>query len=67
MSFALIRRYFVINKNTSIMHVHGMCQQTKSRDIPIRLFESVEDITNFSKKELRLCKICEKAISLQKD
>ena len=62
MSSKLIPRYFVINKNTSVMHVHGLCQQTKPRDIPIRLFESPKQVSEYAQRDLRLCRVCRKAL-----
>lgn len=63
MSLDLNHRYFVINKTTSIMHIHGLCQHTKPRDIAIRLFESAEQVSAFVNKPLRLCKACQKALT----
>ena len=53
-------RYFVINKNTDVMHIYGFCQQTKPRTVPIRLFDTVEELEAYAGRKLRLCKDCAK-------
>lgn len=53
-------RYFVINLQTDIMHIYGCCHQTKAREIPLRLFEDLEQLQQYAGKPLRLCAICEK-------
>lgn len=55
-------RYFVINSHTRIMHIHGFCQQTKPRSIPIRLFDSPEELERYAGRPLCLCKACEKEL-----
>ena len=55
-------RYFVINNHTDIMHIHGFCQQTKPRSVPIRLFDSVEELEQYAGRPLCLCKACEKSL-----
>lgn len=52
-------RYFVINNKTDVMHIFGFCQQTKKRSIPIRLFDSVEELEKHAGRPLRLCRTCE--------
>ena len=37
-------RYFVINAKTSTMHIYGCCQQTKVRNVPIRLFDTPQEL-----------------------
>lgn len=59
-------RYFVINKKTDIMHIYGFCQQTKSRSIPIRLFDSTTELERHSGKALTLCKACRKELDTVK-
>ena len=54
-------RYFVINKKTPTMHVYGYCQQTKPRNIPIRLFDSQQELEAYAGRKLTLCRRCEKA------
>ena len=51
-------RYFVINNKTEIMHIFGFCQQTKKRSIPIRLFDSKEELAEYAGRPLCLCRIC---------
>lgn len=53
-------RYFVINEKTSIMHIYGCCQQTKPRSIPIRLFDTQEELEAYAARSLQLCKACAK-------
>ena len=55
-------RYFIINAKTDIMHIQGFCEHTKPRKIPIRLFESREELETYAGRELRLCKACEKQL-----
>lgn len=51
-------RYFVLNSRTSTMHIHGFCQQTKVRDVPIRLFDSQLELETYAGRPLQLCKDC---------
>lgn len=53
-------RYFIINAKTDIMHIQGLCQQTKPRKIPIRLFEDPAELEEYAGRKFRLCKACEK-------
>lgn len=53
-------RYFIINSNTRIMHIHGFCQQTKPRTVPIRLFDTPEELERYAGRKLCLCKACRK-------
>lgn len=53
-------RYFIINTKTDVMHIHGFCEHTKPRKVPIRLFESQTDLENYVGRTLRLCKTCQK-------
>ncbi len=53
-------RYFIINPQTSVMHIHGLCQQTKPRAVPIRLFDDVKALEVYAGRPLRLCKACRK-------
>ena len=59
-------RYFVINGKTDIMHIYGGCQQTKVRKIPIRLFDTPQELENYAGRTLRLCENCRKKISENK-
>ena len=54
-------RYFVINEKTNIMHIYGCCQQTKPRRIPIRLFDTRQELEAYAGRPLQLCKACVKA------
>ena len=56
-------RYFVVNKNSYVMHVHGICHQTKPRDVAIRLFESPEELSVYTGRKLRLCEVCKKELN----
>ena len=53
-------RFFVINLQTNVMHIYGYCQQTKAREIPLRLFEDVQQLQQYAGKPLRMCAVCEK-------
>ena len=59
-------RYFVINNKTDIMHIYGGCQQTKVRKIPIRLFDTPQELESYAGRPLRLCENCQKKLSEQK-
>lgn len=59
-------RYFVINPTTEIMHIFGFCQHTKPRAVPIRLFESREELTAYAGRPLRLCASCSKELENMK-
>lgn len=59
-------RYFVINKKTDVMHIYGNCQQTKPRNIPIRLFDSKQELEVYAGRKLTLCRRCEKVYQEQK-
>ena len=53
-------RYFVINEKTNIMHIYGGCQQTKPRSVPIRLFDTKQELEAYAGRTLTLCKACAK-------
>ena len=53
-------RYFVINGKTNIMHIYGGCQQTKPRSVPIRLFDTKQELEAYAGRPLKLCKACAK-------
>lgn len=55
-------RYFVINGKTRIMHIYGYCQQTKVRNVPIRLFDTQQELERYAGRTLSLCKDCRKAL-----
>ena len=59
-------RYFVINAKTTTMHIYGYCQHTKVRSIPIRLFDTPEELENYAGRKLTLCKDCQKALAKKK-
>ncbi len=52
-------RYFIINSNTDVMHIHGLCQHTKPRKVPIRLFDQPQELEAYAGRKLRLCKVCQ--------
>ena len=52
-------RYFVVNEKTEIMHVFGLCRQTKKRSVPIRLFDNPEELCVYAGRPLRLCRACQ--------
>ena len=53
-------RYFVVNNKTKVMHIYGYCQQTKPRNIPIRLFDTSQELEAYTGRKLCLCKDCAK-------
>lgn len=53
-------RYFVINTKTDTMHIYGYCMQTKVRKIPIRLFDTPQELEAHAGRKLRLCENCRK-------
>lgn len=53
-------RYFVINSKTNTMHIYGGCQQTKVRTVPIRLFDTPQELEAYAGRKLRLCENCRK-------
>ena len=55
-------RYFILNDKTHIMHIHGLCQQTKPRSVPIRLFDTQMELETYAGRPLQLCKACRKAL-----
>lgn len=55
-------RYFIINEKTQIMHIHGYCQQTKPRAVPIRLFDTPQELESYAGRPLKLCKACKKTV-----
>ena len=59
-------RYFILNDKTAIMHIHGLCQQTKPRSVPIRLFDSQAELEAYAGRPLQLCKACRKALDESK-
>ncbi len=59
-------RYFIVNAKTQTMHIYGCCRQTKVRNIPIRLFDSPEELEDYAGRKLRLCESCRKKITEQK-
>ena len=56
-------RYFIVNAKTKTMHIHGCCQQTKVRNVPIRLFDSPEELETYAGRKLKLCESCRKKIN----
>ena len=59
-------RYFVINAKTDIIHVYGGCQQTKVRKVPIRLFDTPQELEAYAGRKLRLCENCQKKLNENK-
>jgi len=55
-------RYFTLNEKTNIMHIHGYCRQTKNRSIPIRLFDTPEELETYAGRPLTLCLHCRKVL-----
>ena len=59
-------RYFVLNTKTNTMHIQGYCQHTRVRSIPIRLFDTPEELERYAGRKLTLCKDCQKALNKMK-
>lgn len=59
-------RYFVLNSKTTVMHIYGCCQQTKVRNIPIRLFDTPEELEAYAGRKLTLCENCRKKLNEKK-
>ena len=53
-------RYFMLNSKTGIAHIYGYCQQTRPRAIPIRLFDSYEELEKYAQRPLKMCVCCER-------
>lgn len=51
-------RYFVVNEKSQVMHICGLCGQSRKRDVPIRLFDTPQEIQEYAGRTLTLCKIC---------
>ena len=59
-------RYFIVNRKTTTMHIYGCCQQTKVRSVPIRLFDSPEELEVYAGRKLTLCENCQKKLREKK-
>ncbi len=59
-------RFFVVNVGTNIMHIYGRCQQTKPRSVPIRLFDTPQELEAYAGRPLKLCKACQKMLERAK-
>lgn len=59
-------RYFVVNCRTSTMHIHGYCQQTKVRNVPIRLFDTQLELEAYAGRPLKMCKDCARVLAEKK-
>ena len=55
-------RYFIINTKTNVMHIYGFCQQTKPRSVPIRLFDTHEELEVYAGRPLKLCSTCRRQL-----
>ena len=56
-----LTKYFILGDRTDIMHIYGCCRQTKPRAVPIRLFDTKEELIEYAGRPLTMCKICQKA------
>ena len=59
-------RYFIINSKTVTMHIYGGCQQTKVRKVPIRLFDTPQELEAYAGRKLKLCENCRKKLETEK-
>jgi hypothetical protein len=48
------------------MHIYGCCQQTKVRKVPIRLFDTPEELEAYAGRKLILCENCRKKLNEKK-
>ena len=60
-------RYFIINSKTTTMHIYGGCQQTKARSIPLRLFDTPQELEVYAGRKLKLCENCRKMREKQQE
>lgn len=59
-------RYFVVNAQSPVMHVFGLCRHTKKRSVPIRLFDTPQELEVYAGRPLRLCNICRQELAQMK-
>ncbi len=55
-------RYFLVNTKTNIAHAYDCCPQTKTRSIPIRLFEDWRELEVYAQHRVVLCRTCSKRL-----
>ena len=53
-------KYFVLGPRSNSIHIYGCCRQTRARSVPIRLFDSPEEVMAYAGRPLQLCKQCQK-------
>ena len=57
----MLTKYFVVGPRSDVMHIYGCCRQTKPRAVPIRLFDTKEELLEYAGRPLGMCKCCRKA------
>ncbi len=60
-------RYFLVSAKTRIAHVYGCCSQTKTRSIPIRLFDNLAELEVYAQRPVILCKTCRKRLEKERE
>ena len=55
-------KFFVVGPRSNKVHIYGCCRHTKPRAVPIRLFDTIEEVIAYAGRPLELCKHCENAI-----
>ena len=56
----ILTKYFVVGPRSNTMHIYGCCRQTKPRSVPIRLFDTKEELIAYAGRPLTMCKACQK-------
>ena len=59
-------RYFVVNEKSTVMHAFGLCRHTKKRSVPIRLFDTPQELESYAGRSLRMCRACQAELRLMK-
>lgn len=55
-------KYFVVGPRSETMHIYGCCRQTRPRSVPIRLFDTQQELIDYAGRPLTLCKHCQNAL-----
>ena len=62
----ILTRYFVLNSVTDVMHIYGCCRQTRPRAVPIRLFDTQQELEAYAGRKLTLCENCRRKMNEKK-
>lgn len=60
-------KYFVLGSRSNTMHIYGCCRQTKPRSVPIRLFDTQQELIAYAGRPLVLCKNCQRELAKIKE